>query len=59
MEISTNLYSDMSQYASMAAHMNQRKYGKNRPNLQRLFSVIPKIPFTQWMSLYTEYFSYH
>ena len=46
MEISTNLYSDMSQYGLMAAHMNQRKYGTNRPNLERLFSVIPKMPFT-------------
>ena len=26
-------YHHMSQYASMAAHMNQRKYGKNRFNL--------------------------
>ena len=29
MEISTNLYSDMSEYASMTAHMNRTKYGKN------------------------------
>ena len=29
MEISTNLYSDMSEYGSMTAHMNQTKYGKN------------------------------
>ena len=29
MDISTNLYSDLSEYASMTAHMNQRKYGKN------------------------------
>ena len=29
MDISTNLYSDMSGYASMTAHMNQRKYEKS------------------------------
>ena len=33
MEISANFKKDMSKYASMTAHMNQRKYGKNRPNL--------------------------